>query len=266
MTQIQKPNRIDVFGCPLDALDMQQAIDEIALAIRQRRPTTHTALNTAKLINMRHNPDLYQDVAKSDLVTADGMGIVLAARLAGHALSGRVTGIDLMDRVLGLCSRRGLRPYILGAKQDVLDAAVYRIKLKHPGLSLAGTRHGYFDRSEEDHIVQTINDSGADCVFVGLPTPKKERFIARNRTRLHAHFVMGVGGSIDVLAGHVHRAPDWMQRYGLEWLFRTIQEPRRMWRRYLFTNTQFLGWLLAAMVCRAIGKSYTPLAEPLAAR
>lgn len=266
MTNAYNLDRIDLFGCPLNAISMDQAVDEIALAIRQRRPITHTALNTAKLVNMRHNPELLIDVSKSDMVTADGMGIVLAARLMGHPINGRVTGIDLMNRVLGLCERRGLKPYLLGAKQHVLEAAAYRIRLKYPNLSVAGTRDGYFNKSNEAQIVDAINDSNADCVFVGLPTPMKEGFISRNRTRLNAHFVMGVGGSIDVLAGHVRRAPDWMQDYGLEWLFRILQEPRRMWKRYLVTNTQFLGWLAAAIVYRAIGRTFAPLADPIAVR
>jgi len=266
MKSVQTPNRVDLFGCPLNAVSMDEAIGEISLAISQRRSITHTALNTAKLINMRHNPELFNDVLKSDMVTADGMGIVLAARLMGHSLTGRVTGIDLMDRVLSLCACGGLRPYVLGAKQDVLDAAVDRIRLKYPRLSLAGTRNGYFNQSDEAQIVHAINETGADCVFVGLPTPMKEGFIARNRTQLNANFVMGVGGSIDVLAGHVRRAPNWMQEYGLEWLFRTLQEPRRMWKRYLVTNTQFLGWLTAAIICRAIGLPFTPFADPQAAR
>ncbi|MEM7058401.1 MAG: WecB/TagA/CpsF family glycosyltransferase [Pseudomonadota bacterium] len=266
MTSAKNPHRIDLFGCPLDALTMEQAVNQIAVAIRQRRPVTHAALNTAKLINMRQNPDLYIDVARSDLVTADGMGIVLAARLAGHRLAGRVTGIDLMDRVLALCAQRGLRPFILGATQEVLDAAIYRIRLKYPGLCLAGSRHGYFSQSDEDGIVQEINESRADCLFVGLPTPKKERFIAAHRAKLSPSFVMGVGGSIDVLAGHVRRAPVWMQQRGLEWLYRTLQEPRRMWRRYLVTNIQFLCWLAAFIVFRAVGRTFAPLREPLAAR
>lgn len=255
-------SRINVFGCPLDAVSMEQAVGQIYQAIQQRRSTTHCALNTAKLINMRHNAELYQDVSTSDLVTADGMGILLAARLAGHQISERVTGVDLMKHLLCLCAEKGLRPFILGAKQDVLDAAIEQLGIRYPELRLAGTRHGYFGPGEEASIVQQINNSRADCVFVGVPTPMKERFIARNRAQLEAPFVMGVGGSIDVLAGHVRRAPRWMQQTGLEWLYRLLQEPKRMWRRYLVTNTKFLGWLLAAVYCRVIGRRFAPLAAP----
>lgn len=259
-------SRINLFGCKLDAVTMDQTVERIAIAIHQRKRITHAALNTAKLISMRQDPELYRDVSTADLVTADGMGILLASRLAGQPLTERVTGIDLMERVLILCAKNGFRPYILGARQEVLDAAVYRIRLKHPELSLAGVRHGYFTPGDETTIIAEINASNADCVFVGVPTPMKERFIARNRHQLNAAFVMGVGGSIDVLAGHVQRAPSWMQRAGLEWLFRLLQEPRRMWRRYLVTNTKFLGWLLTATFYRAIGKAFVPLSELPASR
>lgn len=262
MRTSQHNSRVSLFGCPLDVLTIEQTVDQIALAIRQKRPITHAALNTAKLVNMRRNAELYRDVSQSDLVTADGMGIVLAARLVGYDLHDRVTGIDLMDKVLGLCARRGLRPFILGARQSVLEAALYRIKLKHPGLCLAGARNGYFTPDQEEEIVREINASQADCLFVGVPTPMKERFIARNRAKLSPCFVMGVGGSIDVIAGHVQRAPRWMQRCGLEWAFRTLQEPRRMWRRYLVTNSKFLVWLFCAALGRAIGRPFAPLADP----
>lgn len=254
-------NRVDVFGCPLDIITMEQALHRIYKAIQQQTPITHCALNTAKLINMQRNTELYRDVITSDLVTADGMGILLAARLAGHRMFDRVTGIDLMQNLLALCSERGLRPFVLGAKQHVLDTAIDQIRITHPEIRLAGARNGYFSPGEEDMIVQQINATKADCVFVGVPTPMKERFIARNRTRLKAPFVMGVGGSIDVIAGHVRRAPMWMQRSGLEWFYRLAQEPRRMWRRYLVTNTKFLGWLLVAMLYRVIGRSFAPLAQ-----
>lgn len=262
MSRMLPTRRIDLMGCPVDAVSIEDAIAWVAAAIRNRAGRAHSALNVAKLVKMRRDRELHRDVVTGDLITADGMGVVLAARLLGTPLPERVTGIDLMDRVLALCARESFRPYILGARPEVLDKALRRLRADYPGLTLAGARHGYFRPEDEPAIVAEINDSGADCLFVGVPTPMKERFIARNRARLMPGFVMGVGGSIDVLAGHVKRAPVWMQRAGLEWLFRTLQEPGRMWRRYLVTNAAFAVLLAKALVCRAVGRAYLPLAAP----
>lgn len=251
--------RVALFGLAVDAISMDEALRRILATMRGRRRMCHAALNVAKLVRMRADPDLHADVRASDMVTADGMGIVLAARLTGQPLPERVTGVDLMERTLALCARHGFRPYLLGARQDVLEAAIYRLRLRHPGLVIAGYRNGYFQPDDEADIIAEINASRADCLFVGVPTPMKERFLARNRAALTPAFTMGVGGSIDVAAGLVRRAPRWMQQAGLEWIFRLTQEPRRMWRRYLVTNSRFALWLITALAYRAAGQRFSPL-------
>lgn len=256
------PGRIQVMGCPFDPVTMTGALARIDRAMASGGQLRHTALNTAKLVRMRRDPELAGDVRSSALVTADGMGILLAARLLGRALPERVTGIDLMTRTLALCARAGYRPYLLGGRQCVVDLAVGRALGDHPGLVVAGWRDGYFGAADEDGIVAAINRAQADCLFVGLPTPMKERFLARNAERLRPRFIMGVGGSFDVLAGRVRRAPRWMQRAGLEWLHRTWQEPRRMWRRYLVTNAVFAVWLVSALACRLAGVEFRAPVSP----
>ena len=248
------PCRTAVLGCPVDAVAMPEAVARARAAMAGREGLVHVALNTAKLVRMRRDAELAADVRSAGLITADGMGVVLAARLLGRALPGRVTGIDLMAEVLALSAREGFRPYLLGARAEVLSRAVDCLRARHPDLRLAGARHGYFRPAEEPTIVAEINRSGADCLFVGLPTPMKERFMARNRAALVPGFVMGVGGSFDVLAGKVRRAPPAMQRAGLEWLFRMAQEPRRMAGRYVTSNTAFAGLLAAALVRRWAGR------------
>jgi N-acetylglucosaminyldiphosphoundecaprenol N-acetyl-beta-D-mannosaminyltransferase len=167
----------------------------------------------------------------------------------------RVAGIDLMVQLLGVCAQRGYRPYFLGARRDVLDHAIAVARQRWPGLEFAGSRDGYFRSEEEPAVVDEIRGSGADCLFIGMPTPRKERFLHQHRDRLGVPFIMGVGGSFDVLAGLVARAPAAMQRMGLEWLHRTLQEPRRMWRRYLATNIAFAGLLASAVVARALHRN-----------
>ncbi|HZB93309.1 MAG TPA: WecB/TagA/CpsF family glycosyltransferase, partial [Stellaceae bacterium] len=195
--------------------------------------------------------ELARDVRSSHIVGVDGMGIAWAARLLGIAVPERVAGIDLMQGVLALAAEKGYRPYLLGARAAVLDAAVAALKRRHPSLTLAGWRNGYFKAAEEAEIVAGIRAAKADCLFIGLPTPRKERFLAAHREALGVPFVMGVGGSFDVLAGHVRRAPKAVQAAGGEWLFRLAQEPRRLAPRYLRTNLAFAGILAAALLHRA---------------
>ncbi|MBY0337411.1 MAG: WecB/TagA/CpsF family glycosyltransferase [Acetobacteraceae bacterium] len=237
-------------GVPVDALDMPQTLALVTDAIRTRRRLQHVAINTAKFVALQHDLELRADVLNSDIVGVDGAGILLGARLFGIPIPERVTGVDLMMEVLALCAREGWRPYLLGATPEVLAAAVARLRADHPDLALAGCRDGYFAPAEEEAVAAEIAASGADCLFIGMPTPRKERFLARHRDQLGVPFLMGVGGSIDVLAGYVRRAPRWMQTSGLEWLFRVMQEPRRLWRRYLSSNLSYLAILVRALLGR----------------
>jgi N-acetylglucosaminyldiphosphoundecaprenol N-acetyl-beta-D-mannosaminyltransferase len=157
-----------------------------------------------------------------------------------------------MSALLAMSEREGFRPYILGATPEVLEKACAVIRSKHPGLRLAGAHHGYFSDDQAPRLVAEIRASEPDLLFVAMSTPRKEQFLHRYRDELGAPFMMGVGGSIDVMAGVVKRAPGWMQRSGLEWLFRVVQEPRRMWRRYLSTNSAFACLMVRAMVARAV--------------
>lgn len=235
-------------GCPVDLLTMNETVSLACDAMRGGGRLQHVALNVAKLVNMRSNRVLAADVASSDLVTMDGMGIVWGARLLGLPAHGRVTGIDLFMELLAVCEREGFRPYFLGATAATLQLAVTRARELHPGLRFAGMRDGYFGPEQEAEVVDGIRQSGADCLFIGMPTPKKERFLAKYRGELNVPFIMGVGGSFDVLSGKVRRAPELMQALGLEWLCRVFQEPRRMWWRYTRTNAVFAAMLAQAVV------------------
>jgi N-acetylglucosaminyldiphosphoundecaprenol N-acetyl-beta-D-mannosaminyltransferase len=222
-----------------------ETLEIITIAIRERIPIQHVVVNVAKLVSMHRDRSLCFDVLESDLVSVDGMGIVFGCRMFGMRVPERVTGIDLMDAVLGLCVSQGWRPYLLGAHPEVLAAAVTEIERRYPGLSIAGYHHGYFSEAEEVTIVETIRSANPDCLFVAISSPKKEHFMHRWREILGIPFVMGVGGSLDIVAGQVKRAPSWMQGTGFEWLYRLLQEPRRMWRRYLGTNLAY-AWMLAS--------------------
>jgi N-acetylglucosaminyldiphosphoundecaprenol N-acetyl-beta-D-mannosaminyltransferase len=159
-----------------------------------------------------------------------------------------VAGIDLMLRLFALAEQRGLPVYILGARQEVLERAVGRLRERHPRLQVAGYNHGYFTDAETPAVCAEIRASGAKLLFVAIPTPRKEFFLGEYGPQLGVPFVMGVGGAIDVVAGITRRAPRLWQRAGLEWLYRLIQEPRRMFSRYVRTNTRFIWMVACALV------------------
>jgi N-acetylglucosaminyldiphosphoundecaprenol N-acetyl-beta-D-mannosaminyltransferase len=248
-----EPMRASFMGCPIDVLSMSETVEVAKDAMVRRRQVRHVALNVAKLVNMRSDPVLAEDVASSDLVGIDGMGVVWGARALGVPVGTRVAGVDLMNEILAVCAREGFRPYFLGAKPDVLRRAVENAGRLHPNLRFAGVQDGYFKPTQEPEIVRAIRESGADCLFIGMPTPRKERFLSAHREALETPFIMGVGGSFDVLAGEVRRAPLVMQRLGLEWLYRVYQEPRRMWWRYARTNAVFVGMMADALLRRSLG-------------
>ncbi|WP_218578741.1 WecB/TagA/CpsF family glycosyltransferase [Vineibacter terrae] len=230
-------------GCPINILTMAETVELARGSMRDRTRLQHVALNVAKLVNARSDRVLAADVSSSDVVSIDGMGIVWGARLLGLPVKERVPGVDLLARLLAVCAEDGFRPYFLGATGELLQLAVAQALARHPGLRFAGFRDGYFKPDQEADVVREIRDSGADCLFIGMPTPRKERFLAAHRDELNVPFIMGVGGSFDVLSGRVQRAPLRMQALGLEWLYRIYQEPRRMWWRYARTNVLFAAIL-----------------------
>jgi N-acetylglucosaminyldiphosphoundecaprenol N-acetyl-beta-D-mannosaminyltransferase len=235
--------RVEVLGCALDAVDMDEAVARIDEAIGERRFLRHADLNGAIVVAMQGDDELRESIVGADLVVADGQSVVWAARLLGRPLPARVAGIDLMHRTIELAERRGYSIYILGARQEVLERAVQRLTADHPDLKVAGYRNGYFDDSEDPAVAAAIRESGADILFVAISSPRKEYFLGRYGRGLGVPYVMGVGGSIDVVAGVARRAPVWMQRVGLEWAFRLVQEPRRLFRRYLVTNARFIAFV-----------------------
>lgn len=248
--------RVDFFDCPVDILTMTETVERARAAMRDRTAVQHVALNVAKFVNMRSDPILRSDVMGSDIIGIDGMGIVLALRLSGLPVKERVAGIDLFQEVLGVCATDGYRPFLLGATPEVLRRAAETIVSRFPRIQIAGVRDGYFKAEQEPEVVEQIKSSKADCLFIAMPTPRKERFLSAYRECLGVPFVMGVGGSFDIIAGHTRRAPPIMQSMGLEWLYRIYQEPRRMWWRYVKTNTLFAGILIQH------GVSYRKLSRP----
>lgn len=232
--------RARVLGCEIDRLDMVATVARCEALIEAGGPAQHVAVNAAKLVAMHDDPRLRAIVHGCDLVSADGQSVVWASRLLGDPLPERVAGIDLMEALLTLAERKGYRVFVLGARRFVLERAVAELRRRHPLLALAGYRDGYFDDSESEVVCAEIHAARADILFVAISSPRKEYWLARHFDQLGVSFAMGVGGSIDVIAGVTRRAPRAAQRLGLEWLFRLAQEPRRLFARYAVTNARFL--------------------------
>lgn len=232
---------------------MNETVMQIASRIRLRQFTQHVVVNVAKVVNMQKDTSLSESVRACDIINIDGMGVVWGARFLGHPVPERVSGVDLFDRLLGMVTVEGFPVYLLGGTADVVEQTAVNVARHHPSLQIAGCHHGYF-WDDEQNLVERIRQSGARLLFVAITSPKKEIFINKWKDKLNVDFVMGVGGTFDVVAGKVRRAPLWMQRCGLEWLFRVIQGPRRMWRRYFVTNLAFAGMLIKCRFSKAVHK------------
>jgi N-acetylglucosaminyldiphosphoundecaprenol N-acetyl-beta-D-mannosaminyltransferase len=227
----------------MDNLSLEETVSRVNGFIARGGVHQHVVVNVDKIVKADRDPRIRDVVNGCDIVNVDGQPVVWASRLLGKPIKERVTGIDLMIRLFAEADRRGYRLYFLGARGEVVQRVVDEVRSRFPGAEIAGWRDGYFRPDEEEAVADDIARARPDILFVAITSPKKELFLARWKDRIKAPFVMGVGGSFDVFAGLVDRAPRWMQRAGLEWLFRLAQEPRRMWRRYLIEDMRFL-WLV----------------------
>jgi N-acetylglucosaminyldiphosphoundecaprenol N-acetyl-beta-D-mannosaminyltransferase len=242
--------RVEFIGLPIDILSSRETVDLAVAAMRSRKRLQHVAINVAKIVKARSDAELRRDIVGSDLVGIDGMGVVLGLRLAGYDVPERVAGVDVMVAILMRCAKDGFSPFFFGATKSVVEAAAEAACRQFPGLKMAGIENGYFTLEEEPAIIDRIRESRADCLFIGLPTPRKERLLAKYRDSLGIPFIMGVGGSFDVLAGQVRRAPLWVRRWGLEWAYRVYQEPGRLWWRYASTNLAYAGLMVGVLFRR----------------
>jgi N-acetylglucosaminyldiphosphoundecaprenol N-acetyl-beta-D-mannosaminyltransferase len=232
--------RVELFGVPVDALDMASTVDAVRRMLDCGAPHQHVCLNAAKVVELDRRPELVRAVAGCDLVSVDGQAVVWAARALGRPVPERVAGIDLFTALLAEAAAHRLPVYLLGARADVLRQLQEVLAARWPDLVVAGARDGYWTAEQEADVVADVAASRAALLFVALPSPRKELFLERYADELGVPFRMGVGGSFDVLAGRTRRAPRWVQQLGLEWAFRLLQEPRRMARRYLVGNAAFV--------------------------
>ena len=240
--------RADVLGCPLDRVNLEEALRYCESVIRTRGFAQHMAINAAKLVAMQDDAELRASVDQCELITADGQSLVWASQLLGDPLPCRVTGIDLMEALLARAAEQGYRVYLLGATAEVLRRSIARMHEDLPALSIAGWQDGYYADEDEPAVADRIAAARPQILFVAMSSPRKEYFLATHCRAIDVPFVMGVGGALDVYAGLVRRAPLPIQRMGLEWLFRLVQEPRRLLGRYVRTKARFLGLLVRELI------------------
>lgn len=241
------PNRVQVMGAPVDPWTMEQTVKATEAFIDRGRFAHLIGVNADKLFQMRDDDRMTKIVNRCEIVNADGASMVMAAHRLGVSVPERVAGIDLMWQLCRLAEQRQFRVYLLGAKQQVVAQTATVLKRRFPRIRIAGYRDGYFSEDQFDSVIDQVMSTKPDIVFVGITSPKKELLIERFRARGAVGVFVGVGGSFDVISGNIPRAPRWMRRAGLEWLFRMMQEPKRLIRRYVVGNTRFFILLFKEM-------------------
>ena len=243
-------DRITLMGCPIDNLSMEETLGRIEGFIVSGGPHQHVVVNVDKLVKASRDPELRRIINACALVNVDGMPVVWASHLLGTPLKERVAGVDLFEALMRRAGAKGWRVFLLGAHEDVVRQVAALYRRRYPGLVLAGYRNGYWhDGAEEAEVARQVRASRADLLFVAMSSPKKEQFLDKHQVAMRIPFAMGVGGAFDVAIGKVGRAPAWMQQAGLEWFYRFLQEPRRMFRRYFIEDMAFI-WLLMKELAR----------------
>ena len=242
--------RIEIMGCKVDNVSMSETLERIEKFIGSGQPHQHVVVNVDKLVKARHDPGLRQIINDCALINVDGMPVVWASKILRKPLKERVAGIDLFEAIMGRAAIAGWRIFLLGAKEEVVSRVQSLYENKYPGIIIAGTRNGYWTLDEEDSVVTQVREARPDVLFVAISSPKKEQFLGKYQAEMRVPFAMGVGGTFDVVVGNVKRAPLWMQKTGLEWFFRFLQEPRRMFRRYFIDDIAFF-YMLSQEIFRA---------------
>ncbi|MBK5251760.1 MAG: WecB/TagA/CpsF family glycosyltransferase [Peptostreptococcaceae bacterium] len=240
---------IGIFGVPIDNLNMEEAMNRFRELLKEDRMASIYTPNTEIIMLSEKDEYLKKALLDSQLNVPDGFGLVLAARLHGIGIKGKIAGIDLMEQILKYLNYTKKSVYVLGAKPDILAGALSKIKEDYPGIVVKDSHHGYFDKEKEQEIIRKINESKPDVLFVALGAPRQEKWIHEHKHQLNARVAMGVGGSLDVMSGVAKRAPKFMVDMGLEWLYRLIKEPWRFKRMLVIPK-----FLLKVLLTRDIIK------------
>lgn len=227
--QIKKP--VKILGVPVHPLTMNESVAVLEEKLQKKEQAFVVTAN-AEIIMMCQQDKEYNNIVseQADLVLPDGAGAVWAGRYLGNEVPERVAGFDLYNQLLKLSADKGYKAYFFGGAPGVAEAAKNKAEELYPGVKIVGCRNGYFTEAEEEAIIKEINDAAPDMLFVALGAPKQEKWLVKYRNQLKPRVLMGIGGSFDVLAGKMERAPKWMQEASLEWAFRLYKQPSRFMR------------------------------------
>jgi N-acetylglucosaminyldiphosphoundecaprenol N-acetyl-beta-D-mannosaminyltransferase len=253
--------RVDLGGVLIDRVDAGTAVDRIRGFLQSGTLNQIVTVNLDFVAISRRDADFRETLNAAELAVADGMPLVWASRLGKVPLPRRLTGVELVDECCRVAVETGTSVFLLGAAPGVADNAADKLRARFPGLRVAGVYappFGPLTAEENDRIMQRIKAAQPDFLFVALGAPQQDVWIRANRDRLDVPVCMGVGCVLDLLAGIVSRAPAWMQRTGLEWLFRLGQEPARLWRRYILDDIPTLAWLVLRLLTSAGSESVSP--------
>ena len=238
-------DKIHILNTAINNLSMDETLALVCKKIQKGEQLHHVVVNAGKVVAMQKDLELRKSVNECEIVNADGQAVVWASRFLGKPLKERVAGIDLMANLVEMAHKNNHKIFLFGAKEEIVKEVVNKYSEIYSPEIVAGYRNGYFSPSEEAEIAQQIADSGTQMLFVAISSPIKENFLYKYRDILkNVNLIMGVGGSFDVVAGKTKRAPAWMQKAGLEWFYRFLQEPKRMWKRYLVGNSKFIYLVL----------------------
>jgi len=236
-----------ILGCNFDEVDNEAAVKWSENWLDRDQSGYITTVNVAILMMMRTDKFLKHFIKNSALVVADGLPIIWLSKLMGTPLPERVAGIDFIQDIVRYAAENGKSVYLFGAKPKTVKKVAARLQHENPKLILAGVDDGYYSKDEEADRVKKVRESGADILIVAMGVPRQEKFLGNNWDELGVKLAIPVGGSFDVIARETKRAPMWMQNSGLEWFYRMCQEPRRLFKRYLVTNTQFIWFGLLSL-------------------
>lgn len=232
--------RITILNTIIDVLSVQETITLVEEYVKKKEPLHLMGVNADKINELNENERLKQIVNSCGIINADGASVIKASKYLKKPLPERVAGIDLMQSLVKLSEEKGYSIYLLGAKQEVVEKTAEVLKKQYPNLKLLGIHNGYFKEPQWPEISGELKSLRPDFVFVGITSPMKEYLIEFLQDDGNDSVFMGVGGSFDVISGYIPRAPKWMQKSGLEWLFRVIQEPKRLFKRYFVGNWTFI--------------------------
>jgi N-acetylglucosaminyldiphosphoundecaprenol N-acetyl-beta-D-mannosaminyltransferase len=225
------PTRVEILGVPVDCVTMEQAVHWVEAMLASTQPKNVIAVNPEKVIKANQDPELLKRLQQGGLLIPDGIGVVFAVRLLGLGNLERVPGSELMPRLCERAAKKGYRVFLFGASEEVVSQAALVLRERYPGLNIVGTQHGYVNEEEMPSVITAINDAQADLLFVALGSPKQELWMTRYLPSLKVKVCQGVGGTFDVIAGRVKRAPLVFRVLHLEWFYRLLSQPTRILRQ-----------------------------------